>query len=373
MTVQYSGVEDMVPIKNKPLFLQVEEFVRAKMASGEYPVNGKLPPTDVLAAITQTSVCTVQSALSKLCREGLLERKPKRGTFVRGKKAVLTCAGLYLSRPFPQANAAFYQVLVQEICERLAARGIKTRVWTDDREPGEQTGPMDSLKRAMEQRDIQALIAPLIGEHDLQWLQQAPVPTAVLSTDLTLKNGVSTDLLNSLRLSLAELKRQGCRSVGVISHLTMTPPGSHSLESSFYGSLTDLIGEQGLETRNEWIRLPAQPVKHLAHFGYEEFQNLWNLRERPEGLLVFPDELVNGVIMAILDRRLDMPKDLKVVFHANDRIPYVCPFQASFLVAEMGRFAEALIGGVQSQLAGAPPSHQHIQVATIRDFSFSPI
>jgi len=356
----------MLPLKNKPLFLQVEDFIRAKIVSGAYSAHGKLPSTRELAAITGTSLCTVQAAVAKLCREGLLDSQVGRGTYVIGDKSTLTCAGLYFRRPLSRANSAFYQVLSQELRRKLAGAGVKVRVWSDERDENEFPGPPESLSKAMEKCEIQGLIAPLVSGPDLDWLKKTPVPSAVVTTDMTLKNGVGGSFRQMLRLGLEELHRQGCCSVGIISSMLPHADDPHSAERDFYCSFVDVAGELGMKIHNDWVRSPAEFTPHFAHFGHEQFHALWNLPERPEGLLVYPDEVVAGVITAVLERRVRVPQDLKVAFHVNDLIPYVCPFEATFLCTEVGAIVDSLIELVQTQLAGNEAGPVQVPVSLVR-------
>lgn len=357
----------MIPTKSQPLYLQVEEFIRKQITAGEIRVNDKLPPTDELAVITGTSVCTVQKALSKLCREGLLDRKTGRGTYIKGDKATLTCAGLYFNRPFSLAGSTFYQLIGQDLRQKLGERGVKVRVWMDEREEDEQGSPVASLRQAIDKREIQALIAPLVSLKDLAWLQASSVPVGILTTDSTIKNGVNTDFKDVLRLGLEELRRQGCRTVGVINNIPAEDKDVSSSGIDYYDSLDKIIAELGLKSRDEWIRYPERYTPHLAHFGHEQFHALWDLPERPDGVLGHPDALAIGMITAILERRLNVPQDVKLVLHANDRMPYVCPFQATFLRAEVGRYADALIQMVCDQLEGHEAHPIQVPITVIRE------
>lgn len=359
----------MTSIKSNPLYLQVEEFIRKQITSGVYPVDSKLPATAALAAITGTSVCTAQAALSKLCREGLLDRKKGRGTYVKGDKAALTCAGLYFNKFAIGEHFAFYHALGEELRRKLGEKGVKVRIWNDEREEEEKHEPIASLKRAMEKREIQAIIAPLLSGADLSWLQNSPVPTAVFTTDPLIQTGVSSNQLDFLRLGLTELRRQGCRTVGMISNAIVHPNKLDAFGLVFYSGVVDIINELGMEIRNEWIRYPEQKIPNLPQFGYEQFHALWDLQQRPEGLFIFPDVVATGAVTAILERRLSVPQDVKVVFHANDLLPYVCPVKATFLCTEVGRFADALMQMIYTQLEGGEAHPILISNFAIRDSS----
>ena len=135
----------------------------------------------------------------------------------------------------------------------------------------------------------------------------------------------------------------------------------------FHRTVRECAGELGLEIRDEWVRSPKKYDPHFAQFGHQQFHELWNLPQRPDGVFVFPDLMVSGVITAILERRLDVPHDLKVIFHANDLLPYVCPFPATFLLAEVGRYASALIDLIRCQLEGGEPRTISVPFSVVSD------
>jgi len=345
-------MNEMIPIKSKPLFLQVEEFIRGKLASGAYEAHGRLPSARELADITGTSYCTVQTTLAKLCREGLLESRIGRGTYVNSDKSKLTCAGFYLRRPLSRKDSRFYQVLIQELRHRLNEAGVTVRVWADERDEEKFPGPPDSLFKAMEKREIQGLIGPLVSGPDLDWLENTPIPAAYLGGGKTKKNGIKSGYQEMVHLGLEELHRQGCRSVGTISSMLLHADDPDSIEQDYYRSFASIAGDFGMKIRNDWMRYPAEYTPNFSQIGYDQFHALWDLPERPEGLMVFPDEVVTGVITAILERRVCVPQDLKVAFHLNDLLPYVCPFEAIYLRTDIGGVADSLIKIVQDQCAG---------------------
>lgn len=345
----YSG--SMV-FKSPPLQKQIEDFVRNRIATGEFGQGSRLPSVNSLAKQTGVSVSTVQNALACLSREGLLDRKPRRPTYVRGTAPALTCAGIYFSRPLTSSNLGFYQILGQELQRKLGLQGVRTQIWSDDRAKDAQVNPLPSLMLAIRRREIQAIIAPLIYENDVKWLCEMAIPSSMLVIGSSVKNGVGNNFTEMLGLGMKQLREQGCRTVGVISNILLNPEGLREAEREIYGSLIEAISGAGLETRNDWIRGPADDPPHYAQYGYEQFHALWNLKRRPDGLLVFPDRAASGVVTAILERRVSVPGDLKLILHANDLLPYPCPLPAAFLVTKVGECADALISIVRRQFDG---------------------
>ena len=67
---------------NRPIYKQLTERLRLRIASGEYPPGGKLPAVRELAAEAGANPNTVQRAFADLEREGLIVTQTGRGSFV---------------------------------------------------------------------------------------------------------------------------------------------------------------------------------------------------------------------------------------------------------------------------------------------------
>ncbi len=340
--------------KQSPLYHQVEEFVREKVVTKEYPPFSKIPSISQLLKQTGTSYCTVQAALAQLRREGLLESRIGDGTYVCGDSGALHCMGIYLHRPMDVVNVSFYRVLVDEITSQLAQEGVKVRVWMDERELNEQATILDGLDQAIRQREIQGLVVPLLFDKTLDWLPQVPVATAMMQAGVSLENTVGG--ADFYRPGLESLHAQGCRRVGVLTnaHFDLAPeePG-FDYGQAVHRTITETSLDLGLEVRDDWI-CGANPTafRDLVRFGYDSFHALWAQSERPDGLLVFPDTVASGVILAMLELQLRVPEDLHLAIHANEELPLVCPYPATLLQLSIRRYAEELIQMVRQQLAG---------------------
>ena len=73
---------------NTPLYHQIADRLRARIASGDYPLDSRLPPENELALQLGVSRPTVRQALDLLDREGLVVRVKGSGTFVSQPKLV---------------------------------------------------------------------------------------------------------------------------------------------------------------------------------------------------------------------------------------------------------------------------------------------
>lgn len=68
------------------LYLRVAAWLRRGIAAGRWPVGGAVPPERRLGEELGVSRATVRQAIGVLTREGLLERRHGRGTFVTAPK-----------------------------------------------------------------------------------------------------------------------------------------------------------------------------------------------------------------------------------------------------------------------------------------------
>jgi len=346
-------MEQIIPSASraKPICRQVENHLRERILNRSLPAGHKLPTNQDLARQIGTSVFTIQTALGRLCREGLLVRKTGVGTFVAGDASRLACLGIYLNHPIDIPEMGFCQALCRRIKETLSPRGVQVRYWSDERDTEQRTSPPPSLRDAVERREIQGLIVPASSHLDLQWLEELKVPIAYCTSNTEIPRRVISHTNQLLQLSLETLREQGCRTVGLISSCA-------SKRVDFYGAFLDLIGQCGLRTSNSWIAAVEsdEVPSSRRDFGYHSTHRILKAKTRPDGLIVWPDEVAMGVVTALLESRIDIPRELNVILHVNDILAYPCPFPATLMVTQVGVWADKLIEMIDDQLRGTEVS-----------------
>jgi len=73
--------------KKIPLYYQLENILREKIMSGVFAAGSRLPTEAELIRLYGVGRITVRQALAALAKDGLIERKRRRGTFVTERKA----------------------------------------------------------------------------------------------------------------------------------------------------------------------------------------------------------------------------------------------------------------------------------------------
>jgi len=341
-------------------YKRVEDYIRSMIQNNTWPIGTKLPSGKTLADTLGTSIFTIQTAMQHLCREGLIERKPRIGTHVRGGTVQLTCAGIYFGRDFwRDPEDASNCVLSMELQKQWEERGIQTRIWIDDRPATKQTTPFPPLLAALKRREVQALLATSIKPHSLSWLKDFKVPLTITMASMNVPQQVAFNWSQIMKGAVELLRMQGCRSVGMICSCPMERSRSKRSadpNNDYYHAFLDEVHRSGLTIRDEWIRMPLPGTWSGRHedYGYQQFEELWNQRSRPDGLWIYPDWAVRGVMTRILARQIGIPRELKLALSQVDQLPYICPFPAGHVVFQIPVLARAMIEHIYRQIRGKP-------------------
>jgi len=341
--------------KSIPLFLQVETHFLDRIRSGEFPAGSRLPSNAEIAEQTGVSVFSVQRAMQNLVRSGLIERRRKSGTFVKGNGIKLACAGIYLGRDiWHDPEAGFYIALMRELQQALAAHNVTIRTWADSRPPSLLSTPLVDLQKAVEAREVQALLVPVCNAPEFQWLRKLDLPVSFM-TDVDVPNRLRFDDRQLFRLAMERLHAQGCRSVGLISNVgPIEEAKTESGRYEFRNAFLDMAREFCMEVRDSWVRTPAGVVTLIERFGYEQFHALWQQAERPRGLIVHPDTAAKGVVVAMLEEGVRVPGDMRLVLHRNRGVDFLCPLEAAWVETDVAAVAAGMVRQIWTQLANKP-------------------
>lgn len=82
------GHPALAGVPGQPLYSRLEELVRERIETGEWPAGTLIPSERELSAEFGLSRTTTRKALDRLVSEGVLRKEPRRGTFVAEPKTV---------------------------------------------------------------------------------------------------------------------------------------------------------------------------------------------------------------------------------------------------------------------------------------------
>ena len=144
-----NALSSFKPRRHVSVRAQITASLREMLLDGRLKEGDRLPSSQELASLWQAQEPTVHRALTPLVKEGLLERTPKVGTFVRRREERLTQIGIYAPGDLWRNSAyAFGRALCNELHEAMAGDGIAESIWVDPRPNAEQDQPWDELVRA---------------------------------------------------------------------------------------------------------------------------------------------------------------------------------------------------------------------------------
>lgn len=333
---------------------QIVSHVRDLIVSGTLAPGAKLPSTHALAQEWAMKPTTVQNALSCLVHEGLLDRVPRVGTYVRTRKANLEKVAIYLPEHiWGDPNRSFLQAVCTSLTVDLKQRGVMGRFWVHPAQGLGREDPWPDLVEAAKRFEFQALIGLVFHAKPIEWLRKLPVPTAFL-TEAPVANRVMSDYKQFCEDGLAALQRQGCRSVGLITSMPLFSGGRPEGEMMpFHRYFRNTAEARGLKWRKDWVKVcELKNASRGDEQGYKAFCDLWQTSRHPDGLLVFPDGVGRGVLMGVVSQHVDVPRDLKLVLHRNAEVGLVCPVPATFMDFHVADAAKALFAMVERQFKG---------------------
>jgi DNA-binding LacI/PurR family transcriptional regulator len=345
-------------LRNQALHRQITEHIRFLIVSGAFTSGDQLPSTSALAEVLQASTQTVHVALVALEREGLVVRRHGKGTFVRKRDAKLTCMGIYDSAGSDESLHG--RAVHFELKKQLSAAGIAVDVWVDSRDAQRRKQPWEPFVQAAKMRKFQGAIVVGADPWCLEWLRKVPVPMSVYGGMEDMNNCVWYDRDQVADVNLQALAEQGCKSVGIILPANPAVPsydGSRSGWLDFFDLFLKRCAEFGLTVKDEWVVLSdksGRSIQSQPEFGYQAFLKLWSHPRKPDGLIVFPDTVAQGMILGLSERRVRVPQELKLVLHKNESVDLVCPMPATFFVSSEKQIASSLIEQVRTQQRGEP-------------------
>ena len=327
----------------------IAEQLRDLILSKQIVSGTKLPSIKRLAELWKTNYFTVQTALTPLVNEGLLVRRQKSGTFVSANTRQIKNVGIYFGCNFWQdKHAVFFKTIYASLSGHLESLGIGVHLFVDSRPPGNQTLPWEPLMRAVESKAVNAVIAPMVTAQDYDWLDAIPAPTTVLGANRP--RHVEVDMKDLVKTGLLRLKERGCKKVGFVNSV---------------GPLAEVFARTaqklGLVTSPSWNNPEGCPVDKHEEFGFEQFKKIWAQKQRPDGLLVFPDNIGRGLIMAALAEGVRVPQDLKLVLHCNEEMPFFCPFCVDWIVISVSTAVATFWDHITRQAQGQAPKAQKLR------------
>lgn len=299
----------------RPLYEQVRETLRQKIASGALAAGAALPEERVFAADLGISRMTVRRAISDLAGDGLIDRIRGRGTFVRAHAAArmppaesTVLRELLIVSTFDRTEmraALFYQHILDGIESAVPAGAeIVVRTAARCREPLVAQAARDA-------GGLGLIVLGILDERLLGLAADAGVPTVLVDSaqprGRVLDQVLHEDLASATG-AVSALIDLGHRAIDLVNY--PATPAAESRQRGYAAALT----AHGIPVEPERIHT----VSCNATAGYARMRAVLAGPRPPTAVFCTTDDLALGVIAAVKDHGWQVPGDVSVVGFGDD-------------------------------------------------------
>ncbi len=305
---------------------KLKEYVRTNLKAGD-----KVPSIRKLSKEWGVSHWSLRTAQALLEQEGWLQIRHGSGVYVSRRAATPTVGVFTAFDVFQPRTSVFHHLVLRAIREYIETQGMNADIYVgrcaagqelppeqcgrfvDDVEAGRLDGVVivSAPSLAGWKNWIASLRFPAVGDHTPY---EVEVPSAVM-----------------IREAVARLRSASCRRLALLGW------GGRKIEDAFREEMTG----KGLKLNERWIRGDLHPM--FSGAGWEEFREIWSAeREKPDGIVVADDVLMEEAGKAIMEMGVAVPRDLRIAALVNKGAPWRWPFPAIRLEVDPVLYARRL-------------------------------
>ena len=194
-------------VTSRPLQLQIADHLAQRIISGELPDGARLPATLELAKLYHVTPVTIHKSLQHLVQRQLIERVPRRGTFVRSRERVNVIGLAFGKNPFLH-QSPLYPQLLDQFQRQTPERDLNLKIYFDF-ESGNRA--LFDLEQDLASGEIKAVIACNRSNRLTRFLDEHP--------EVTWLEPIGLDQRGTVKKGVEYLIRQGFRNILVVSML----------------------------------------------------------------------------------------------------------------------------------------------------------
>jgi GntR family transcriptional regulator, arabinose operon transcriptional repressor len=309
-----------------PLYQQILNEIRTRIASGAWPADTQLPTETDLELMLQISRVTIRQALSAAVEEGLIVRRAGKGTFVSGNKLSpsLVKTDGFIGYIVPHLSSSFNVQILLGVESILRDAGFHLIFCNSEGDLKKEDQLIQNL-----QNDNMAgyIIQPVFAEAEERVLYKLMLSgTRVVFIDRDIP-GMKADVVMSnhfegSRQVTRHLIDQGYKKIVYLAHEPIHLPSIDERLQGYQAAMSDF----NLKPLSPFI------VGNQIELGYDqnqngstphedaEVENISNFiagKQRPEAIVAMNDLVAMLVLEAVRKCGLRIPEDLAVVGFDN--------------------------------------------------------
>lgn len=299
---------------------RIADVFRQKIVTGQWPVGSRLPTTRQLSVEYQVSVNTIQGAFRRLQADDLVERRPRRGGFVKSGRAV--------ERTVNTATGTTVAILAEAVSREEPREGHN---WCysiargAERELSRSDYHVSLISWAIDDPQAAGRMRSRIGEIEdrLAGVICFPMPNVQETVDQLRRRGIPCVTINrpgphAVEDFVTAANQEGGRLVGrcfgrlgLDSVVILGEPFvlGNTTADKYSGFLQGYI-ESGMAARN--VDFVACRSFHAAD-GYEQFKTHCDRFGPPRGVFTTGDFLAVGALRLCRERGWSVPDQVAIV------------------------------------------------------------
>lgn len=294
-----------------PLYYQLGEQLKRRIESGALRPEAQLPPEDVFAAELGVSRKTLRLSLDKLSKEGYVNRRKGRGTFVSAAYSRHRVLVVVVENNMLGGGHWSIDALLGGILNKACASGVELRAIPVNQTPRlvESYGAGQSdLLGMLFLRYVDAM-APA-----LELANKAGISTMLEGATVPGENYVDLDNEEPMRQAVAYLADLGHRRIGLL-----TPLAASLHHQRRMAAARRAIADLGLEFQERWLLQLTKPyVREVERAECGEFLKQQDL---PTALVAGSDHSAIAFIQEAKSLGFQLPKDFSIT--GFDDIPNI--------------------------------------------------
>ncbi len=298
----------------KPLHLQIAKHLEKRILSDELKAGERLPNTTELASVFGVTPVTIQKSLSLLVKLDLVQRLPKRGTFVKEHRTSNQIGLVFGYDPFHE-QSLLYLRLLELFRSKAEEQKINLKIYLTS-SPKRNPGIPYELRRDAESANIKSLIAVSRSPELSKWLEE--------QTDIIWTEPIKTNFHDSVKMGTEYLINRGYKRIMVVSMYPKQIPYEDWTENH-------LQEKQGFDEAVANSDIKAQFVSwgQSEIDGYEMGKKVFSQPEKPDAIFVHHDVVCRGLLLALMELGLKIPENVAVLTHSNAGCEFASPVKLS--------------------------------------------
>ena len=305
----------------------LEDVLRKRISSEQYAEGLRLPSTLPWAKALKINDRRLQRVLSRLTAQGLLERRPRYGTYVRRRVKQPTVV-ILTGWPLVMEQLHFLRKIIELLVEELKERQYEVEVIDDlfsllTNDFDKQEIGVEKLRERLAQIDPAGYVECAFDLSRLPDLYPELERPLVSFYPTTSGGDVYIDDQDFLRESLKYLASKGCRKVLLIRNAGRLGP-VHQATSVFWKAVEEFGFIRGT-FRELYHGAATETMEEEAYHWMRQVITGWKTQRKnyiPDCLVVADDIIMRGIAAALIREKVRIPEDLMIVTKANESIRF---------------------------------------------------